>query len=302
MKRLSGLVLLAFVFPACSLRTMAVKTMADALSRGGSAYASDDDPELVRQALPFGLKTLEGLLVELPHHRPLLRALASGFTSYGVAFVVPDARRLEVLDVVGARAERARARRLLLRGRDYGLRALEENYPSFTADLTADPIRAAARVVRADVPDLYWTAAAWGSAISIGKDQMDLVADVPIVEALIRRAAVLDDAWDQGSLHDFLIAFESRGEVMGGSLVRARAHFARAMELGRGRRLGALVTLAENVAVQEQGRAEFDDLLERTLSFDVNSEPAARLANVLAQQRARHLQKIADDLFLKDQR
>ena len=67
---------------------MAVRTMADALSRGGSAYASDDDPELVRQALPFGLKTLEGLLVELPHHRPLLRALASGFTSYGVAFVV----------------------------------------------------------------------------------------------------------------------------------------------------------------------------------------------------------------------
>ena len=33
----------------------------DALS-GGGVYTSDEDPELIREALPFGLKTYESLL------------------------------------------------------------------------------------------------------------------------------------------------------------------------------------------------------------------------------------------------
>jgi TRAP transporter TatT component family protein len=298
--RLASVIALLFAVPACSLRSVAVRTMADALSRGSSVYASDDDPEFVRQALPFGLKTLEGMAVELPRHRPLLRSLASGFTSYAVAYAVPEARRLEGVNMAAARAERLRARSLLLRGRDYGLRALEVGTPKFAAQLSADPGRAVSRTKRADVPDLYWTAAAWGSAIAIGKDQMNLVADVPIVEALIRRAEALDEAWGDGAVHEFLIAFECRGAAMGGSLARAREHFARAMQIGGERRLGTLVALAENVSVQEGNRQEFDALLVRVLAFDVNSEPDVRLANVLAQHRARQLVAIADELFMKE--
>src|SRR3954464_6530916 len=129
--RATSLGLTLSVLPACSLRQMAVKTIADSLAHGSSAYAQDDDPELVRGALPFGLKTLEGLASDLPRHRPLLRSLASGFTSYAVAYVVPESERLDGIDVFAARAERDRARRLLLRARDYGLRALEVEHRSF---------------------------------------------------------------------------------------------------------------------------------------------------------------------------
>jgi len=55
------------------------------------------------------------------------------------------------------------------------------------------------------------------------------------------------------------------------------------------------------VALQEQDREEFDTLLARVLAFDVNDAPASRLANILAQQRARRLRQAADDLFLKEQ-
>ncbi len=127
--RVTSLGLVVSVLSACSLRQMAGKTIADSMAHGSSTYAQDDDPELIRDALPFGLKTLEGLATDLPRHRPLLRSLASGFTSYAVAYVIPESERLEVVDVVAARAERDRARRLFLRGRDYGLRALEVRYP-----------------------------------------------------------------------------------------------------------------------------------------------------------------------------
>jgi len=284
----------------CSLKKMAVKTVADSLAESSTNYTSDEDPELIRDALPFGLKTMEGLAETLPNHRPLLRSLASGFTSYAVGFLVPEIRPLEEVDLEQARALRVRARLMLLRAREYALRSLEVEYPGFRQALAADPKAAVERVKLADLPDLYWAAAAWGSAVSQGKDQMDLVAEVPIVEALIRRAMALDETWEQGSLHEFLIVFESRGEASGGSYERARQHFERAMALSKGRKVGPLVSLAENVSVYTQNRTEFDDLLSRALEFDVNSAPEFRLVNILGQRRARQLRAMADQLFTED--
>lgn len=295
-----GIVLLTLMFPGCSVKKMAIKTMADALSQGASSYATDDDPQLIGDALPFGLKTLEGLLAELPTHRALLRSVAVGFTSYAAGFIQPEIRVLEDVDLERAREQKVRARRMFIRARDYGLRALEVAHPNLRNGLLEDPRTALAKTVKADVPDLYWMAAAWGSAISLGKDQMDLVADVPIVDALIHRALELDEPWEAGSLDEFMIAFESRGELQGGSLDRARKHFNRAMELAQGKRISPLVSLAENVSITTQNRAEFDKLLDEALAFDCDKYPETRLPNLLAQKRARQLKAFAESLFLEE--
>jgi len=298
-----AIALVAVLFASgCSIRKMAVKTMADALSEGSSGYSTDNDPELVKEALPFGLKTLEGLLVELPTHRPLLRTLASGFTSYAVAFIAPEIRALEEVDLERSREQRVRARLMLIRARDYALRSLEAGYPGFRKALQEDPVKAAARVKIDDIEDLYWAAASWGSAISLGKDQMGLVVEVPMVEALIRRAYTLNDAWDNGSIHEFLIVFESRGEASGGSYKRAREHFEKAMTISKGRKVGPLVALAENVSLQLQDRKEFEELLDRALAFDPETAPELRLVNLIGQRRAKQLKAIADQLFLEDEK
>ena len=295
-----GILCLALVVPGCSIKTMAIKTVADSLSEGTSSYATESDPQLVKEAVPFGLKTLEGLLDKLPTHRPLLRSVAAGFTSYSAAFIQPEIRALEDVDLEIARAEKVRARRLFLRARDYGLRALEVSYPNLRQKLLVDPKAALAKTKQHDVPDLYWTAAAWGSAISLGKDQMGLVADVPIVDALIHRALELDESWDAGSLTEFMIAFETRGDDQGGSVDRARTYFNRTMELARGARISPLVSLAENVSIPAQNRAEFDRLLDDALAFDCDAHPETRLVNLLAQKRARQLKARAGSLFLED--
>jgi predicted anti-sigma-YlaC factor YlaD len=296
--RLATVLCLLLLLPACSIKRMAVKTMADALSEGASSYSTDEDPELVRDALPFGLKTLEGLLPTVPRHRGLLRSLASGFTSYAVAFILPDARALESVDLERSREEQTRARKMLLRARDYGLRSLDVGYPNFSAQLLKDPAAAVQRTKKEDIPDLYWTAAAWGMAISSGKDQVELLGDTPLVEALIMRALALDETWDDGSIHEFLIAFESRGEAAGGSYKRARQHFERAVELAHGTKIGPYVSMAESVSVQEGNRAEFEQLLDKALAYDPNSHIETRLVNILAQRRARQLKAQIDDLFL----
>jgi hypothetical protein len=72
------------------------------------------------------------------------------------------------------------------------------------------------------------------------------------------------------------------------------------MELSRGRKVSPLVTLAETVSVRAQDRHEFLQLLDLALAFDAREEaPEYRLANLVAQRKARWLKGRADDLFLE---
>jgi predicted anti-sigma-YlaC factor YlaD len=80
----------------------------------------------------------------------------------------------------------------------------------------------------------------------------------------------------------------------------AREHFARTVELSGNIRVGSLVSLAESVSVGEQNRSEFERLLEQALAFDVDIHVETRLANLVAQKRARLLLARSDSLFLED--
>jgi predicted anti-sigma-YlaC factor YlaD len=283
----------------CSVRKVAIGGLADALSAGGEGFATDDDPELIRAAVPFSLKTMESLLAEVPAHRGLLLSTCSGFTQYAYAFVQTDAEMAEADDFPRAQALRDRALRMYKRATGYCLRSLEVRYPGITAGLKKDP-EAALAVVKdpAEVPVLYWTGAAWGSAVSLGLEDMDLVADLPATRALMDRALALDEDYAQGAVHAALISMDSLPESMGGSVARARQHFDRAVTLSQGQSAGVYVTLATAVALPAQDRAEFDRLLNQALAIDADKYPSWRLANLIAQQKARYLLSRADTLIL----
>src|SRR5262245_16362759 len=71
-------------------KQLAVDTSADGKNSGGNdVYASDNDPELVREAIPFGLKTYEMMLEASPRNGTLLLAVARGYTGY--AYLLQDA-------------------------------------------------------------------------------------------------------------------------------------------------------------------------------------------------------------------
>jgi predicted anti-sigma-YlaC factor YlaD len=297
-RALAAAVALLLLGTGCSIKKFAIRKLGDALSEAGTTYASDDDPELIRGALPFSLKLIESLLSQSPDHRGLLLAAASGFTQFSYAFVQEDADEAEDTNLEAAQALRLRARKLYLRARDYGLRGLEVDHPGFAGALRQDAASAVKGARPEDVPLLYWTAASWGSAISLSKDDPDLLADLPLVEALIRRAVELEEGYDYGSLHEFLITFQgSRSDTMGGSAEEARKHFDRAMELSGGHRASPLLALAESVSVRNQDRAEFESLLKRALAVDPDAKPEWRLANLVMQRRARWLLGRTDLLF-----
>jgi predicted anti-sigma-YlaC factor YlaD len=291
--------LAALLLAGCSINKIAVNKLGNALAESGTTFSADDDPEFVGLASPFSLKLIESLLSSAPEHRGLLLAAAKGFTSYSWAFIQQDAERLEDSSVTRAAVERTRARRMYLRARDYGVRGLETRLRGFGQALHRDP-RAAVRAATArDVPLLYWTAAAWGSAISLSKDDPHLVGDQPIVEAMIDRALQLDAQFDNGAIHGFLITYEmSRQGGTGDPALRSRAHFDRAVALSGGQLASPYLSLAEAVTMAKQDRREFETLLRQALAIDADARPEFRLVNLMMQRRARWLLARADELFL----
>ncbi len=294
----AAVLFVALLAAGCSVRGLAVRALGRALAESGDVFASDEDPELVAQALPFALKTIEALLAEAPRDRNLLLAACSGFTQYAYAFVEPEGEALEYVDYRAATAAFDRALNLYLRARGYCWRALELVSAGAVGRLQRDPDEPLREFGRDHLELLYWSGASWGAALSLGQDRPEIAVDFPAVHSLITRALALDESWDRGSIHEVMISLESLPETMGGSQERAREHFARAVELAGGAKAGPYVSLAVNVALPNQERAEFVELLETALAVDVDAEPALRLANVLAQRRARWLLDQVDDLFL----
>ncbi len=294
---LCGAALLALSAGACSPGKYAANQIGNAVARSGDVFTSDDDPELVRDAIPFGLKSMESLLRETPRHSGLLLATCQGFTQYAYAFVQMDAD-YGTADFERQEALRGRALKLYLRARGYGLRGLELKHPGITQRLALDPAQAVQAVTVREQGLLYWTAAAWGAAVALGKDRPELVADFPAVKALMKRGLALDENFERGAFHEAMIFLEALPPEMGGSVERARAHFERAVAISKGEKPGPFVTLAETVAVMKQDRREFEDLLNRALAIDPEKSPSARLVTVLMQRKARALLAKEDELFI----
>lgn len=296
--RFAAALLVATLATACSLKRLALGSVANSLAESSATLTREDDPELVRETLPVVMKAMEGVLISSPDDVGLRLATCQAFALYASGFLEADIERLAASDYEAAELVRARALALHLRARDHALHALELAHPGIGARLRRDPVAAAAELEPADAEAAYLTGGTWGLAISLGKDRAELVADVDAVRALLRRALALDESFGKGAIHEALIAIEALPTAMGGSPDKARAHHARALELSGGTRASVHVALATSVCVSTQARDEFEELLARALAVDLSADPDQRLANRLAQARAQRLLAHIDDLFL----
>jgi predicted anti-sigma-YlaC factor YlaD len=192
-----------------------------------------------------------------------------------------------------------------MRGLRNCFRSLEQSYPGLEAALLKDPKAAVAvigeRNAPRDVQLLYWAAAALGLAISASTDDAAMLARLPEVEAMLDRALAIDEAWEEGALHEFKVIFA--GSKLGDSSTEAliKKHYDRALALSKGRSAGLHVAYAEAVALPAQNKPEFRALLEKALAIDPDAVPRDRLANLISQRRAQWLLDRIDDLILDDE-
>ena len=143
---------------------------------------------------------------------------------------------------------------------------------------------------------MYWGGAAWAGALSAAKDDLELIAVLPIAGAMVGRVLELDESFDHGTAHEFFVSYE--GSRPGGSIDKARQHYQKALEFSDGNRASLYVAFAEVVSVRRQNLQEFKQLLESAEAVDLDAAPEFRLVNSVAQDRARWLEARIPQLFV----
>ena len=276
---------------------MATNRMADALSATARSYTTDNDVELVRAAAPSTLKLVEMMLEEAPQHQGLLATACSGFAQYAYGFLQIDAEIAEPADRGAAAALNDRAQKMYARARGYCLRLLDASHRGFREELRKNAAAALARATKADVPALFWLAIAWGGEVSLAPNQLLRLPELVTIRAVFARTLALDETWDRGTLHEAMITIDGVPALLGGSADRAAKHFQRAVELSQGQSAFAYVSMAASVSQPARDRAGFEKHLKAALAIDVDRDPSRRLANLIAQKRARFLLSRANALF-----
>ncbi|MDX1383958.1 MAG: TRAP transporter TatT component family protein [Thermoanaerobaculia bacterium] len=287
---------------ACSPRRYAARTFARTLDEASMLFLEEEDLALAGAALPFALKMDEVLLEQAPGDRRLLQSACRGFTLYAWGWV-DTAGGSEPLAGGDRRQATARAARLYLRGLEYCLQGLDAAYPGFRDELARDPQRAAARLsprhAGRDLPLVHGAVAAIFLANAAdGAASAHVLARLGEAEALLERALELDESWDRGALHELRMRqLAAKPEPLDDAAMGL--HFRRARALSQERRAGVWVTWAETYCVAHQSRDCFLEHLDRALELYIEDAPRERLANGIAQRRARLLKDRTADLILE---
>jgi hypothetical protein len=280
---LQGLCLLSLAtLPACSrVVSMAANDLADNLSQ---AIANNDDPATVREGAPAYLLMLDGMIQSDPENEALLTKASALYSTYGAAFV----------------QDPERAKKLSTRALDYAERAVCVRYPEDCGLRQADFEVFAARIQqidRQDVPLFFTLGAAWAGWIQAHKGDLEAVAELSRVEAIMQRIVAVDEGYREGSAHLYLGTFAILvPPALGGQPEVARDHFDRAITLSKGENLMAKVVYAQQYARMVYDRDLHDRLLTEVLAADPYV-PEMVLQNTLAQDQARALMASADDYF-----
>ncbi len=277
---------------ACALAAAALGGCASLVSNAASGFADNlsaavlnqDDPETVRDGAPAYLLLLDSLIEGNPESPDILAAAANLYASYGAVFA----------------NEPARARRLTERARGYGATALCESfkpscgwddmdYEAYEATLSRLQPKHADYVLAYGVASLAW--------IRAHSDDWNALAELPHMEALLRRYLDIGDPSSSGAVYTYLgILATLRPPALGGDPEQGREYFERAVDLTGGDDLSVKVEYARGYARLIYDRDLHDRLLAEVLAADPKSD-GYTLTNVLAQRDAAALAASADDYF-----
>ncbi len=270
---------LLFALATTGCADLAARRMADNLS---SAILNQDDPRTVRDGAPAFLLLVDGLLEGSPTSPKLLRAGSGLYGAYAGAFVDDPERRRRLSATALSYARRA----LCLDHREL---CRAETFPQFATAIE--------QIETADVAALYTYGAALAGWIQARQTDWKALAELPKVEAVMRRVIALDERHDHGRAHVYLGAIDSRlPATLGGRPASGKAHFKRALELSEGRDLIAALEYARTYARTVFDKALHDRLLRRVIESDPHA-PELTLSNVIAQRRAEALLSESNEFF-----
>lgn len=266
-------------------KQMTVGSAATLLEDVSNSANKQSDLRVIREGMPAYLMLIDGMVEAVPDNARLLITAAQAYASFASAFVED--------------ADKEYARTLYAKAKKYALRALELQGLNQPVSRSFDDFeKALNQLDKDDVPYMFWTATCWGSWIRLSLGSMAAVAELPRVEALMKRVLVLDEKFYFGGPHLFMgIWFASRPKIAGGDLTRAQHHFQKALEFSQGKFLMTQVYYADHYARKTFDRNLFVATLQNVLETPVDKIPQLTLLNTVAHKKAKEMIEQVDTYF-----
>jgi len=249
-----------------------------------TAMLDQEDPELIREAIPAYLLMLDSFVVGNPESEAMLAASAQLYAAYGAAFVEdPD-----------------RAKILTARARDYGTRSLcaAEKATCGINELNFEEFGEVVQKVDGNGSNaLYSYALSSLAYIRANSGDYVALADLPKVQLALEHLLDIGAGGNEADVYMYLgILSTLRPAALGGQPEKGREYFERAIELSDGQNLAAKVEFARSYARLVYDRELHDKLLNEVMASPVKV-PGLTLFNVIARDEAEQLLASADDYF-----
>jgi hypothetical protein len=307
------LAFLAIALAGCGgvIRHQAAGTTSEILERAQPSLQRESDYDLAARAIPGALKTIEGFYVA--DEQPALRAiLTEGYCQYATAFVEDE---WEVAKFAGkiddAKYINGRASKMFARCMNYALLDLGS---AFQKDIFGTPEQAQKRIASTGGDDrrpLLWAAAGLGGMINHNLDRPDMVAYLPVVKQMLERLVELNKSRSPqscGSDSNCLVhlalphialgmIYSAASKEFGGKADVASTEFQTALQITGEKMMLARVLWAYRVGLMTNDRKLFHSQLVKVLETDPAIWPEQRLANEVAQRRARRYLSHEKELF-----
>ncbi len=254
-------------------------------------------PDWAKGGFNYYVQGIEKILAKNPSDPDLLQKGCEVWTKYTYGFIMEEADRLIMEDYNGGKQLYEQANLNFAKAVEYGDRSLSleidqyQNWVSGQAVENPD-------FNEADVPKLFWAAAAYGGAIKSSRGNPEWVILLPRVGRLLEAALNVNPDWNKGALYSAMISYTmSRHDAPGNKEDIAREYFNKAVKSSNGLDLGPYVTMAESVSIATQNRNEFTNLLYQALNIDIKADPDLRLTNQISHNRAQWLLNNIDEFF-----
>jgi hypothetical protein len=282
-----------FLLPVFLLVSTVVGTGCSAIaSSAGSILAGNlttammdqEDPELVREAVPSYLLLIDSFIVSDPESAAMLDAGGQLYAAYGAAFV----------------DEPERAKVLTARARDYGERALcaRDKDACNLSGLSYDEfVTKISPVNKKAAEELYTYSLTSLAYIRSNSDDYVALADLPKVEYALEHLLSIGAGTNEADTYLYLGVLNTlRPAALGGKPEEGKAYFEKAIAMSDAENLAAKVEYARSYARLVYDRELHDRLLNEVMAAPVK-QPGKTLFNVMAQEQAEALLVSADEYF-----
>ena len=309
--RVLSFVVCVAIFSGCNMTNLAAGSTVQIIGKAWPAVERYEDPDLAEGGIPATIATMEGLLEIRPDDTELRALLAKAYGSYGFGFMEDKMEEALTKDDDEASEHfRKRASMAYSRGKELTLGSLtlwEPDEGGASGHIKKGLAAWTEYLKKFDdaekhVPTLFWAAYSWGRYIGVNRDDVNALADLPLVNAISDRIMQLDHTYWGHAPHALRAGMIGTAPAqLGGRPEEAKKEFETAIAATQGKNLMYLVLEAQIVAVALQDRALFKKLLTTILEAPKDLDPDQRLLNQLAKRRAERYLSEIDHLFAPEE-